>query len=103
MEAGDAHVEESNLKVAPARDVIPFSPLRFPRSMYLRDSIRSHESAKLDDTPSGEMYKSNHISREVHSLDLPQKLRAGKRCDRIVGEVKGSARQHQVCQRKRQA
>ena len=39
----------------------------------------------------------------AHSLNLPQKLRAVKRCDRVVGKVQRTARQRQVCQRTRQA
>jgi len=37
---GDTHSSDSNLNVAPASDVIPFAPLRFPRSMSLRCIIR---------------------------------------------------------------
>jgi hypothetical protein len=39
----------------------------------------------------------------AHSPNLPQKLRAVKRCDRVVVKVQVTARQHQVCQRTRQA
>jgi hypothetical protein len=84
----DTHSADFNLNVAPASEVTPYSPLRFPRSMLLQCSTRHVTRATL----SG---KGTRIAIKAHSLDLPQKLRAVKRRDGIVREVQGPGMKHQ--------